>query len=616
MMTATYLRSNLLLAATWLLCNVLAATGNEPLKWQQISNDSALCNDFTRAGFFHRNATESGAGKWVVFLESGSLCFSNETCNRRYFQSHVRDKYSTDGLANGGFGDFDTTAAFNAVKINDITDFVNPLMTSLSCFTDSKYFPNGRLQIEGKDFFDRTTNQHVLQDHGQVVIPYCSSDVWLGGDVSGNQGPTGCGRFDYDPSFSGLQFTFRGKIIFQGVLKDLDDMYGLRDARELVLVGSSAGGLGVLNLAKWVTDEYPHLSVKVITDSSWFINFRGGINKQFSALQENFGGPEIGRGDPVATATPSLTTASRSREILHSSLSSMVTPGRETTSSTAMPDGSSDPPSRERTAMPSHVVTPSTATSTSHEITSSPMPNEVTQPPRFTSTLETFSSFIAPTTTQLTPSANIAPPAPSVEPASGASGLGSGERYSGSGDGFSWSESHQDIKRYATIEEDRQRRATDPGLDDDLLSLLKSHEACYDTRRGYPCCLSAQCILTESSPTTNEPYFPRGVRLFVITSIYDAFILSAALKDVQHYISDSSINPVGLGIEYLTLVGEYGGAMDNSLTGVQDVDNMDLSVYASQCFQHIYFATSSLWGKGKIFGTDPVVIKPNIGTFR
>lgn len=622
-MTAMYVRSTLL-TATGLLCNlfvVLAAVESEPLKWQPVSNDSALCNDFTKAGFFHRNATEDGAGKWVVFLESGSLCFSNETCNRRYFQSHIRDKFSRDKLANGGFGDFDTNAAYDAVKTNDGAELVNPLMTSMSCFNDSKYFPNGRLEIEGKDFFDRTTNPHVLQDHGQVVVPYCSSDIWLGSQVSGNRT---CECFDsecfaYNPNSSGLQFTFRGKIIFQSVLKDLDSMYGLDNARELVLIGSSAGGLGVLNLARWVTDEYPHLSIKVITDSSWFINFRDGINQQFSALQESFVSPEISTGDSVATATPSPTSAAGSQGSLHSSLSPVVTPGDVMTSSTAMPDASSAGSRYETTVMSGHVVTPSIdAAPTSHVITSSPMPNEVLKSTVFTSTHETFSSLVAPTTTQLNPSENFATPTPSIELASGGSGLGSGEIFSGSGESFTGSGvsfgSHEDIKRYAS--ENRQRRNSETRPDEDLLSLLKSHEACYDTRRGYPCCLSAQCVLTESSPTTNEPYFPRGIRLFVLTSIYDAFILSSALKNLQPYISDSSSNPVGLAVEYLTLLGEYGGAMDNSLTGVQDVDEMDLSVYASQCFQHIYFATSTLWGEGRIFGTDPVVIRPDVGTFR
>ena len=32
----------------------------------------------------------------------------------------------------------------------------------------------------------------------------------------------------------------------------------------------------------------------------------------------------------------------------------------------------------------------------------------------------------------------------------------------------------------------------------------------------------------------------------------------------------------------------------------------DVSYYVTQCFQHIYFATSTLWGEGNIFGTDPV----------
>ena len=68
------------------------------MEWQEAENSNALCNDFSRAGFFiRRNATSD---KWIVFLEGGTLCFSNGTCNRRFFRSEV-SKYlalATAGL--------------------------------------------------------------------------------------------------------------------------------------------------------------------------------------------------------------------------------------------------------------------------------------------------------------------------------------------------------------------------------------------------------------------------------------------------------------------------------------------------------------------------------------
>ena len=62
------------------------------LQWYEVSNETALCSDYTKAGFFmsrNQNSSDSSSTKWVIFLESGSLCFSNDTCNRRFFEDSV-----------------------------------------------------------------------------------------------------------------------------------------------------------------------------------------------------------------------------------------------------------------------------------------------------------------------------------------------------------------------------------------------------------------------------------------------------------------------------------------------------------------------------------------------
>ena len=58
------------------------------MSWVSASNDTALCNDYTRAGFFIRQNQSSR--DWVVFLESGGLCYNTESCNRRFFARQVR----------------------------------------------------------------------------------------------------------------------------------------------------------------------------------------------------------------------------------------------------------------------------------------------------------------------------------------------------------------------------------------------------------------------------------------------------------------------------------------------------------------------------------------------
>ena len=63
-------------------------SGRYKMIWVSASNSSALCNDYSQAGFFIRQNQSSR--DWVVFLESGGLCYNTESCNRRFFARQVR----------------------------------------------------------------------------------------------------------------------------------------------------------------------------------------------------------------------------------------------------------------------------------------------------------------------------------------------------------------------------------------------------------------------------------------------------------------------------------------------------------------------------------------------
>ena len=282
------------------LCACRADENAAKLTWKFTDNKAALCNDFTRAGFFHRN-TRDAVQKWVVFLESGSLCYSNETCNRRYFQSHIRERYSTE--VTSGFGNFDTGLVWEKTGAagQPLAEVVNPLMTSIYCFrNETAYFRSdgGDITIEGRDILSTDcTENPTFCNHGHVLVPYCSSDMWLGTEDETSrqyssllkEEPCDCWDqdcFRYNPTSDDLQFTFRGQTIFRSVLQTLDSMYNLHEASEIVLVGSSAGGVGVLNSAKWMREEYRNVSIKVIADSSWFIDFRDSINQEFGTFNQ------------------------------------------------------------------------------------------------------------------------------------------------------------------------------------------------------------------------------------------------------------------------------------------------------------------------------------------
>ena len=420
------------------------------LTWSTTDNDAALCNDFTRAGFFHRRGTGGGDGdqKWVVFLESGSLCYSSETCNRRYFQSYLRDRYSTDVRGENIFGNFDTESAWAETggAGQPLTQVVNPLMTSLYCFRNQTQFFSGSedLAVQGRDILSSDCRDNpTFCNHSHVLVPYCSSDLWLGSDTRLGNKICECWDqdcFRYNPTSEDLQFTFQGQTIFQSVLQTLDRLYNLQTASEIVLVGSSAGGVGVLNSVKWVSQTFQNVTLKVITDSSWFINFRDTINQEFGTV------------------------------------------------------------------------------------------------------------------------------------------------------------------------------ATDNIFD----IIINSNEACNDTRLGYPCCLSAECVLMERSRETREPYYPPNVPLFVLTSIYDVFLLANSLTGLVPG-TDAEPNAVEIAVTFISTVGEYGGAMNTTLINTAiDSTRVSLSFtyFASTCFQHIYFASSTLSEEDGLLGPGRVEIDDQVAAFR
>ncbi len=453
----------IILTATSLLVQVAGTN----LEWQGLNKSefpAALCNDFTRAGYFMRKSVPESK-KWVIFLESGGLCYSSDTCNRRYFHSTIRNEYARPGDSFGPYGNFDTTEAWEGTlgtlsgegQMQEGPYVVNPLMTSMQCVQErTSYFPNG-FQVEGRDILDTDCQVNpIFCQYNHVVIPYCSSDLWLGEEKEDTRnysslnspltGDCGCFNyscFNYNPNYEGLQFTFRGKTIFQSVIQDLLNG-SLQTADEVVLVGSSAGGVGVINNAKWVQDTLPTgVQLNVIFDSAWFINFQGAIYREFDN-------------------TISQDDSDSSRE---------------------NPNG------------------------------------EV------------------------------------------------------------------------------------------LLDIIEQHDACRDTRLGYPCCISAHCLLA------SKEYYPQNIPTLAVTSRYDIYLLAIALADLEPVSSGRS--SAGYGLDFLLTIGEYGGVMAATLEESENVVG-NLSLYVSQCLQHIYLSTSSLWGEdgASVFGGASIELANELSSFR
>lgn len=191
----------------------------------------AVCNDFTPASFYLQ---KQSAVQWIIYLESGGGCSSITECNDRYLVDE--DGYNT----------------------------TNELMSS-------SLLPASAV---GRDLLSTDQEENpTFHDFTHVMIPYCSSDLWLG---QGNHSRFPGEQFEFHNDSSVNDFIFRGYTIFHAAIEDLMP-HGLANATEVLLVGSSAGGIGVMNHVRYMQSVLPAATVAAIIDSSWFIDFEDNL---------------------------------------------------------------------------------------------------------------------------------------------------------------------------------------------------------------------------------------------------------------------------------------------------------------------------------------------------
>ncbi len=184
---------------------VVAAPVMEKRTVENATARNAICNDGTPAVYYIRRGTGCGAKRWVLGLEGGGSCNTLAECAAR-----------GPGLR----GTSGAAASKNGTGILSPDAAANP------------------------DFF--TANA--------VYVEYCSSDNWAGHRAA--SADTG-------------NFAFYGKDIVAAVLEDLSKAENLGEAQEALLVGSSAGGLGVLANADALQARLPKARVRAVNDAGW-----------------------------------------------------------------------------------------------------------------------------------------------------------------------------------------------------------------------------------------------------------------------------------------------------------------------------------------------------------
>ena len=189
-------------------------------------NTNVTCNDGTAAGYYIRRSPASR--RWIIYLEGGWFCYDQTSCEARWLR--LKTLMSSD--------------RWPEVKT------VGGILSS-----------------------DSQENPHFA-DANHVLVPYCSSDSWSGTAARSDD----------------QRFAFLGAEILTEVVKELFSWEQLGGGRELYLVGSSAGGTGVLvNLdavAGLVRSLGSTMRVRGIVDSGWFLD-----NDPFSESGEARPGP-------------------------------------------------------------------------------------------------------------------------------------------------------------------------------------------------------------------------------------------------------------------------------------------------------------------------------------
>ncbi|XP_037939685.1 palmitoleoyl-protein carboxylesterase NOTUM [Teleopsis dalmanni] len=196
--------------------NQMQDKNSRSLKRVFLSNRTITCNDGSQAGFYLRKNPQSK--KWIVFLEGGWHCYDTRSCRARWLRlRHLM-----------------TSAQWTETR--DVGGILSPLAE------ENPYWHSAN---------------HVL-------VPYCSSDSW-----------SGTRAIAESPE---RNWRFMGALILRQVIADLIPLgLGRTAGAELLLVGSSAGGLGVMlnldRITRYLQQERNlFVTVRGVSDSGWFLD--------------------------------------------------------------------------------------------------------------------------------------------------------------------------------------------------------------------------------------------------------------------------------------------------------------------------------------------------------
>ena len=208
----------------------------DEVKYYKIENApkyGAVCIDGSTPGYYFRKGKGQDINKWIIHLHGGAWCYDAETCFRRSFS---------------------ILGSTNNWSAENITNFFQGILSS------------------NKDV------NPWFSDWNVVVQSYCDGGLFSG-------------RRKKPFVYRGRKMYFRGRQILKAMVESLKRR-NLLKASDIVLSGTSAGGLAILLQGDYIRHKLPKAaSVRGLVDAGYFLDSEAEdgshiIGNQFRGLYE------------------------------------------------------------------------------------------------------------------------------------------------------------------------------------------------------------------------------------------------------------------------------------------------------------------------------------------
>ena len=204
------------------------------------------------------------------------ICIEITFCDVILKKQEIENATSNGAVCNDG-----TPGIYYLRKYKNSKNWIIYLEGGGGCYssiTCEERFKTSRHLMSSTEYPDEIKGTTILstpvyETYNKALLIYCSSDSWLGND-----------SYDHKK----IQFSFRGAVIFKTVIGELLDK-GLNESNEVILVGTSAGGVGAINHVSQLQQKIGK-PVSVIIDSGWFINYNGYFKQRSNLDFMNYTG--------------------------------------------------------------------------------------------------------------------------------------------------------------------------------------------------------------------------------------------------------------------------------------------------------------------------------------